>query len=273
MNSVPTSSFSQRHGYRMPDVEITIREDAPQVVRDAVLRIGYAFEVGPGRMRELLCDLLLRRPDSNNWSPGNIEAEVISLVDSAPWFRIYDLAELLHQEVQERDFTNTIPAAFAARINEAFRELGVGWSMEGGKLVARGSRAFELSKTGTVEVMKQAGHLTAAEEMQEALADISRRPTADITGAVQHGMASLECVAREVHATNETLGPIISKMEIPRPLDQALHKMWGFASEQGRHIIEGRRPRFEEAELVVTVACAVSVYLLRNSERSAAANA
>ncbi|MCA0891255.1 AbiJ-NTD4 domain-containing protein [Qipengyuania flava] len=273
MDPVPTSSFSQRHGYRMPDVEITIREDAPQVVRDAVLRIGYAFDVGPGRMRELLCDLLLRRPDSNNWSPGNIEAEVISLADSAPWFRIYDLAERLHEEIKGRDFTNTMSSAFAARINEAFRELGVGWVMEGGEFVARGSRAFEASRTGAVEVMEQAGLLTAAEEMREALADISRRPTADITGAVQHGMASLECVARDVYATTETLGPIISKMDIPRPLDQALHKMWGFASEQGRHIIEGRRPRFEEAELVVTVACAVSVYLLRNSSGPTAGDA
>ena len=55
---------------------------------------------------------------------------------------------------------------------------------------------------------------------------------------------------------------------LPPPLDTALHKLWGFASEQGRHIQEGREPRFEEAELVVTVASAVSVYLLRASGRA-----
>lgn len=272
MSTPSAPSFSQRHGYRMPEAEITIREDAPQSVRDAVLRIGYSFDVGPGRMRELLCDLLFQRPDPNNWSPGNIEAEVVTLVDSAPWFRVYDLAERLHEEIGSRDFSGTATSAYSARINEAFCELGVGWSMQGGALVARGSETFETARTEAIDEMQRVGLSTAAEEMREALSDISRRPVADITGAIQHGMASLECVARDLHATNATLGPIISKLNLPSPLDQALHKLWGFASQQGRHIMEGRRPRFEEAELVVTIACAVTVYLLRDAARSASKN-
>lgn len=118
-----------------------------------------------------------------------------------------------------------------------------------------------------------AGHIpsdapTAANEIHEALTDISRRPTADVTGAIQHAMAALECVAREVDGSSDTLGRIIGRLTLPAPLDGALHKLWGFASEQGRHIQEGREPRFEEAELVVTVASAVSVYLLRHHARA-----
>jgi len=81
-------------------------------------------------------------------------------------------------------------------------------------------------------------------------------------------MAALECVAREVDGSTDTLGQIIKRLPLPPPLDGALHRLWGFASEQGRHIQEGGEPRFEEAELVVTVAASVGVYLLRYRTRS-----
>jgi len=76
-------------------------------------------------------------------------------------------------------------------------------------------------------------------------------------------MAALECVARDIDGSSETLGKIIKQLNMPAPLDGSLHQLWGFASQQGRHIQEGREPSFEEAELVVTIASAVSVYLLR----------
>lgn len=40
-------SFSDRHGYRGPDEEITIREDAPDGLRFAVLAIAKEAGLGP----------------------------------------------------------------------------------------------------------------------------------------------------------------------------------------------------------------------------------
>lgn len=83
--------------------------------------------------------------------------------------------------------------------------------------------------------------------MEEARRDLSRRPEPDITGTVQHCMAGLESMARSL--TNDpraTLGEILAReaaaLGIPRPLDTALERMWGFASEMGRHLREGRVP-------------------------------
>jgi hypothetical protein len=42
------------------------------------------------------------------------------------------------------------------------------------------------------------------------------------------------------------------------PLDQAVEKIWGFASKQGRHGREGDAPDTEDAELAVHVAAAVT---------------
>lgn len=53
---------------------------------------------------------------------------------------------------------------------------------------------------------------------------------------------------------------------IPKPLDEAVTKIWGFASENARHINEGREPAFEEAELVVSMVAGISSYLAKKHE-------
>lgn len=136
--------------------------------------------------------------------------------------------------------------------------------MRDGRVIVRGSEVFAHAISTAQSVLEETGRRTAANEMHEALQDISRRPTADVTGAIQHAMAALECVVRDVTGQPaKTLGQLIPELTMPKPMDVALEKLWGFASEQGRHIREGRRPRFEEAELVVTIASAVSAYLIR----------
>jgi hypothetical protein len=177
---------------------------------------------------------------------------------------VYDIAEGFYERLSSGAEPERA-ATFESRLNELFREHGIGWEMKSGRIVARGSEVFGHSVESAVQVTEETGHSTAAGELHEALRDISRRPEPDVTGAIQHAMAALECVAREVTGnTSKTLGQLVSDLRLPKPMDTATEKLWGFASEQGRHIREGRKPRFEEAELVVTVAAAVSVYLLRS---------
>ena len=104
----------------------------------------------------------------------------------------------------------------------------------------------------------------AASKLKEALQDISRRPKPDVTGAVQHGMAALECLAKDLLGEpNATLGQVIERLDLPSPIDEAVRKMWGFASNQGRHVAEGKRPDFPEAMLTVHFCAALISYLLQ----------
>ena len=71
-------------------------------------------------------------------------------------------------------------------------------------------------------------------------------------------------MARDVAGDpKSTLGFVLARNPglLPAPLDQAIEKLWGFASEQGRHLREGRVPSYEEAEVAVHVAAAVARYL------------
>jgi hypothetical protein len=105
---------------------------------------------------------------------------------------------------------------------------------------------------------------TAASELREANADLARE-SPDLSGAVQHSLAALECVARDHCGDHATFGKLLERYPdlFPKPLDKALEKIWGFASEMGRHLQEGRMPSREEAELLVGLAMACCTYLVR----------
>ena len=112
-----------------------------------------------------------------------------------------------------------------------------------------------------VAALNQTGRSVAAHEMSEALRDISRRPEPDITGAVQHSWAALEATARHVTADPQVLGQLINRLDLPKPLDGAVHKLWGYASQQARHGSEGSMIDFVEAELLVGVAASLCTFL------------
>ncbi len=117
-----------------------------------------------------------------------------------------------------------------------------------------------------METLEEAGYEAAKRELEEGRRDLSRRPEPDVTGAIQHCMAALECTARIVSGDERaTLGEIINRraadLGLPRPLDNAIEKMWGYASEVARHIREGQTPTRKEAELVLGIAASLVTYL------------
>jgi hypothetical protein len=212
---------------------------------------------------------LLKRPDPNNWSEyPNIDDEVRQLLDSCDWFRIYDIAEALYQTSSETPFSYD-PEKFQRELNAYFIENGIGWQLKDGRIEIRGPEALQQAVETAKSTLNSFGHKTAQRELHEALIDLSRRPEPDISGAVQHSMAALECVAREVAGNPKaTLGEIIKRESglIPKPLDEAVAKAWGYASEHARHIREGRASSYEEAELVVGICASVSTYLVKKDK-------
>jgi hypothetical protein len=261
--------FSNRHGYRGSEQEITVREDAPEGLRFAIPLIAQDAGMTPTAMRRTICAILLVRPDPSNWSDyPNVWEEVNALVEDCPWFKVYDIAEGLYTAFAHYDPDRA--SEFQDRLNELFRENGIGWQMTEGQIVYRGSEAFtEATREATV-ILAQTGRSAAANEVHEALADISRRPKPDVTGAIQHSIAALECTARDVTGEpNLTLGRLVPRLALMPPLDTAIEKLWGYASERARHIREGQTVSSEEAELVVGVACAVCTFLSRRTQVTA----
>ncbi len=261
--------FSRRFGYREPR-EITVREAAPEALRVGLLQILHD-ELGLTytQIREFTCRALRTFPDPSNWSEvPNVRDEVVGLLQGCEWYRVYDMIEAAHRYLVPGGHAE----AFTTRINELLDEEGIGWQLIEGRIVTRGPREFEHAVAHAVAAAGDAGLHTARGELEEARRDLSRRPEPDITGTIQHCMAALECTVRVVTADERaTLGDLLQRhaaaLGIPRPLDNAIERMWGYASEMGRHLREGRVPSREEAELLLGISAALVNYLLQRNRR------
>ena len=266
MKSDDIGTFSKRHGFEPSDPEITIRDAAPKWLRDCVIDLAYESGFAPSALRIALCRLLLESPDSSNWSEfPNIDVEVRGLLGNADWFRVYDFVEIVVEQLQA-PYDGEALDRFTRGLNDVFRRKGVGWQLAHGGIEIRGGESFESSVQKAIAVTLDTGRVVAGRELHEALRDLSKRPAVDITGAIQHAMAALECVARDVTGgQNATLGELIKRNPglLPPPLDKGVEKIWGYASVQGRHLREGSAPKLEEAELVVGLAGALVTYLVK----------
>ncbi|TPK85682.1 hypothetical protein FJ936_09085 [Mesorhizobium sp. B2-4-13] len=258
--------FSDRHGFGVVDAPICVREDAPPALRYGVAEIANRAGLSPSSIRTIICSVLFETPDSSNWSEyPNICDEVLRLLQDCRWYKVYDIAETIWRNL---DHNYEEQALFESELNRLFLEKGIGWELKSPiGIVFRGEANFTSLTEKAVQVFEASNRENAAAEIREALKDISRRPIPDRTGAIQHAMAAVECAARDLTGeSNLTLGRLIPRLNVPRPLDSALEKLWGYASEHGRHIQEGAQYSAAEAELVVSIACAVCVFLVQRDD-------
>lgn len=269
------ATFSERHGFTPPDAEIVTRE-APPELRSGVVALAYESGMTPNSLRRVLCKTLFVEPDSNNWSEfPNVDGEVRGYFQDIAWYEVYDLIEAIALDLPQSLTRIRRPGStdvesigcpyFEQRLNALFRKKGIGWQIINRKIEYRGTEAFEKALHGVQEFVRASGRPTAATELHEAIKDLSRRPEPETTGAIQHAMAALECVARDHASSRDTLGDVIKKHRalFPAPLDVLIEKAWGYTSNFGRHLVEGKAPNFEEAELIVGLSAIVSRYLTR----------
>ena len=257
-------NFSDRHGYQAPDRDISVREDAPEEFRDAVGQLAIQSGMSYGTLREVVCAALLARPDPNNWSEiPNIRDEVFWHLENCDWFKVYDIAEAIYAHLSHSQ--NSDPSrTFSDRLNQLFRERGIGWQMEEGNVQYRGTESFTQAVKEGQRALSNTGRSQAANELAEAVRDISRRPQPDVTGAVQHAMAALEATARDVTGQPKpTLGKLVSSLDLKPPLDAALEKLWGYVSNEARHGRQDSALDAVEAEVIVGVAGAVCGFLAK----------
>ena len=254
-------SFTERMEIEIPEQKIEVRNDAPAAFRLYLLELMLRY-AGLKIVRSCVCFVTKEAEDRNNWAENVfMKSEVQSILENCPWYRIYDIIESFYQQIRAK-------AEFEKDVNEYFFEKGIGWKLVHGILETRGEEAFEQEIKDVVDTLGEAKLHTTQYEIREALKDMSKRPTPDITGSVQHSVAALECLCREITGEkNLTLGKLINTHSqiIPKPLDKVVSELFGFASEQGRHLREGGAPKYEEAELVVHLSASLCTYLTKKN--------
>lgn len=244
--------------------DIAIRNDAPDELRGFLFTEIQNYNKGLNNIRQILCSATLSAPDPSNWGENNfMKEEIREKLISCQWFFVYDFIEQFAASLNMSE-----KLQFERNINKYFIINGIGWSLKDGQILHRGEKSFDMILTETQETLEISKQNTSANEIKEALTDISRRPEPDLTGAVQHSVAALECLARNITGKqNVTLGALISQFPniVPEPLNIVISKLFGFASVKGRHLQEGVEPTQKEAELVVHLSAALCNYLAKTN--------
>ena len=271
-NVAGAREFSKRHGFRTRPTKM-VREEAPQALRSFVLRhVSDSARASIHHARNLVSHTLQYIPDPANQSVDDIWKEIKQAIEGCDWFLVYDLIEEIYRD---RQWSAHDQDAFLKEVNEFFYDRNLGWQLRTApidgidliapEIVIRGSEAFEMAVTGALDSLESSGRDAAKKELHEALQDLSRRPDPDLTGAVQHAMAALESVAADVCGDpGTTLGQTVKRHpdRFPAPLGDAVSKLYGFASDRARHVTEGKVPLQKEAELIVSIAAAVTTFLI-----------
>jgi len=260
-----SEAFSDRYGYGKIPANHFIYEDAPEQLREYVKRVVYEdMRHGPRFLRSVICRILLVREDPNNWTEyPNIDWEVNDHLHEMEWYHVYDIIESLANFFDSRGHYEK----FEARINSGFQKLGIGWQLKDRIVQTRGDEAFEKNLNIAQEKLEESRFAIARKELKEAIMDLSKRPEPDLRGTIQHSIGALESVAREITGDRKkTLGEILKFHPniVPKPLDDALSKMWGYASEFARHVREDRDVERKEVQLILGISSTIITYLIES---------
>lgn len=111
-----------------------------------------------------------------------------------PWYKIYNIMERILENLGNYNYRPETYDHFQNELNEYFLENGTGWKLTDDQVEMRGTESFEIVLHNAKTTALDFGHPTAANELHQAVSDLSRRPEPDATGTIQHAIASLECV-------------------------------------------------------------------------------
>lgn len=276
--------FSERHPHVEHEAPVTVRDDAPRALRDALPILAEQLGLRPSAQRQIVCDILLKAPDPDNWSEWpNVANEVAGLVKECPWWHVYDIAEafwaalgeLRHEgwHVSRSATPNEKQVEFAEKLNGLFRARGIGWHLqEDGVIETRGGTLTQTALTSTQNLIERSGWSKTLRELEQAHADLSRRPEPDVTGVIQHASAALESVVRQITGSSQTLGQAAKQIDYSRyppvlrdVLQTTLTKLYGYASSDqggGRHGSEAIQvDRADATFFLGLVGCAIE-YLM-----------
>lgn len=246
-----------------PDGSPLVRDEAPKAFRAVVISVPV---LDAKAIRQALCRGLKEIPQAAyNWGDENVNREVYGLIEDAEWYRVYDGAEAIADELLRRRQYDEY-TFYEAELNRTLEECSVGWRMVNARFEVRGDEAVQAIQDRSLAQIAESGLTVATSEMKEAIADLSKRPEPDLSGAVHHALASLESIARQCTGDPKgTLGEILKKHPnlLSEPLKSAAEKLWGYSSNEARHGSENRNLDPIEVELAVGAAVVIASFLVR----------
>lgn len=257
------NSFSNRFGYAGQHIVI---ENAPPMLRQYVYEMLEYYVTDSTEMFKVVTQVCPSyfKIEINNYSGELIAAHTKGVLSSCDWSLVYDIIEAIAIYIKKNSYSSSL-TSYIKSINEFFIKNNIGWTISKNGIVER-RYCFITEKifSNTQNNMILYESETAQEALIHGINALSKRPNPDITVAIYSATAALECFARTVTGNRKmTLGKIINENKniFPPPIDVIAEKIWGFSSNNARHLNEGGTLSLAEAELIVGLSNSLINYL------------
>ena len=223
----------------------TVRLDAPDELRGIIVDLAYESGLTPDVMRSLVCQVLRTREDRTTGRrirtlmTGSVGASIRASGTrfTTSWRpSTNDSRTRVPGNAMEKTITTLRPRSISISDGEA---------LAGNSSMGSWKHGVPKDPRHTLSEARRGWRIPVGsgdERIHQAISDLSRRPRPDITGAIQHALAALKCVARDAAGTGKQrwapsfLGTLAwSRLRSIRRL-----RSWGSTSEQGRHLREER---------------------------------
>ena len=159
--------------------------------------------MSPHDMREVICRVLLVRPDPNNRLPPLVWNEVKSLMDEAHRDKVYDIAESFYAKLLSGNLHAAIK--FERQLNDFFLKKGIDWEFRIGQITDRNSELINDDSNKTPQTLEKTDSHRAVNEMGETsnehLPDMNKKYDVALSFAGEQRVF-VEGVARHLKASN-----------------------------------------------------------------------
>lgn len=267
--------FSKRYGLR-PTPEGLMYEDVPERGRVGLYLIVEQFFTLEGYKEKLYSNLYsniciaLRIPhDRSVLYEHQASRAIEKLIGHCEWWQFYDICEVMWQILNPIDRD-----ALSEHINTLFREEQLGFEMRDGKIEKVGSGFIDTKIKEARYLLKEAEFKGADKHFEKALKAINARPNPDVENCVKDAVSAMESVGRiivnnEKALLSEIIKELAKKGTIPKPLDQAIQKVYAYRGDQpgvAHGLVGTSKVTIDEAEFVLAMSAAIIIYLVKKGK-------
>ena len=255
--------FSEREGLR-PGGPL-IYDNAPESVRYGIREVltvlGYQR---PSEQRRVLCQALRIIPDLGNWTDyPNVDNEVIDLLTTTSWYKLFDALERIPRYLQPHDL-----AIYFDEVNALLADEMVGYRFESGRLVRVGTEEFHTAVAAAQTALQDERFAEPRRQFHRAYEFRNSFPP-DWANAIKEAVNSVEGVLQVLYDRPGVALPTIVNDNLPSDLPGGIGRLFRSLYSQGsgtvgaRHAsIGGNDPTGPRAELAIHLAAALHAFVV-----------
>jgi hypothetical protein len=224
-------------------------------------------------LRRRVCsglDIYYETLDYYTWAYAKRRQEFLHEHVRDPWFRIYDLCEVIWEFTKDR-LGSKEAASFENVLNEVLRRNFCGYEMREGLVERVGAKASEEVIATARGILRDGRLVGPNDQFLKALGFFNQRPKPDTENCVKEAVGALEGTLRVALddpkiLLSDALKKLQSSEMVPPTLKKSLDGIYAFRGDAGG-VAHGQAEEpnvtVEQAEFVLHCAAAAIVYFAR----------